>query len=571
MASNYEQIPESVIEGYDRDAFRGYDAILREIGNRRARVVTVDCYPGVDADEVLGAFRGALRPDTVILSDDIFYDGPTLDKMMRPWLTDDSVRGVMYYGTLDYFIDPEAFAAARRKLENAKGTVLVYGFAAALLTRGDVLVYADMTRWEIQLRYRKGLCNFKQDNAKEGSLKKVKRGFFVEWRLADRHKESLYGKIDYYLDTVLPGDPKMVTGRALAHAMDELTKRPFRLVPYFDAGVWGGHWMRDTFELHSDAPNFAWGFDGVPEENSLLLRFGDVLFETPAMNLTLSRPRGFLGEKTFSRFGAEFPIRFDMLDTIGGQKLSLQVHPITEYMKRKFGMSYTQDESYYILDTAPEGGGVYLGVKTGADREAMFADLRLAQTGAKPFDAEKYVNIWPAKKHDHFLIPAGTIHCSSSGTMVLEISATPYIFTFKLWDWGRVDLNGLPRPIHIDDGEQVIRMDRDTEWVRENLVSRFETVENNADYTETRTGLHAYEFIETRVFDVRTRAPLPRDGEFMMANLVEGEAAEIECGGRKMTVHYAETFIVPAGAERCVVRPVREGQTIKVLCAKVRY
>lgn len=76
----------------------------------------------------------------------------------------------------------------------------------------------------------------------------------------------------------------------------------------------------------------------------------------------------------------------------------------------------------------------------------MIDALQTAQNGGKPFPAEKFVNKIPVKKHDHVLIPAGTVHCSGADTMVLEISATPYIFTFKLWDWGRVDLDGKPRP-----------------------------------------------------------------------------------------------------------------------------
>ena len=90
------------------------------------------------------------------------------------------------------------------------------------------------------------------------------------------------------------------------------------------------------------------------------------------------------------------------------------------------------------------------------------------------FDAEKYVNKFHAKKHDHFLIPAGTIHCSSKNCMVLEISATPYIFTFKLWDWDRLVLDGLPRPIHIEDGEKNIQWNRTTSWVKDNLVNHVE-------------------------------------------------------------------------------------------------
>ena len=76
-----------------------------------------------------------------------------------------------------------------------------------------------------------------------------------------------------------------------------------------------------------------------------------------AIDLVLYQPRALLGEKVHARFGAEFPIRFDFLDTMNGANLSLQVHPLTEYIQETFGMHYTQDESYYILD-AGEGARV---------------------------------------------------------------------------------------------------------------------------------------------------------------------------------------------------------------------
>lgn len=121
-----------------------------------------------------------------------------------------------------------------------------------------------------------------------------------------------------------------------------------------------------------------------------------------------------------------------------------------------------------------------------------------------PFDAEAYVNRYPAKKHDHFLIPAGTIHCSGTDTMVLEVSATPYLFTFKLWDWGRVGLDGRPRPINVEHGSKVIQGSRDTRWVSENLVGRARYLRCGEDYDEEVTGLHELEFIETRRYTVRT-------------------------------------------------------------------
>jgi hypothetical protein len=63
-------------------------------------------------------------------------------------------------------------------------------------------------------------------------------------------------------------------------------------------------------------------------------------------------PRELLGGAVHARFGAEFPIRFDLLGTMGGGSLPLQVHPLTEYIQDRFGMHYTQDESYYLLDAA---------------------------------------------------------------------------------------------------------------------------------------------------------------------------------------------------------------------------
>ncbi|VTR54613.1 Uncharacterised protein [Serratia fonticola] len=107
--------------------------------------------------------------------------------------------------------------------------------------------------------------------------------------------------------------------------------------------------MKQQFDLDPAAANYAWCFDCVPEENSLLMRFGDVRVEIPSQDLVLLYPRPLLGERVHARFGAEFPIRFDFLDTVGGQNLSFQVHPITEYIQQHFGMHYTQDESYYIL------------------------------------------------------------------------------------------------------------------------------------------------------------------------------------------------------------------------------
>jgi mannose-6-phosphate isomerase class I len=322
--------------------------------------------------------------------------------------------------------------------------------------------------------------------------------------------------------------------------------------------------------LDRSAKNYGWCFDCVPEENSLLLGLGGTGFEIPSIDLVFHQPRELLGDAVHARFGDEFPIRFDFLDTMGGSHLSFQVHPLTEYIQQHFGMHYTQDESYYLLDAGPDAT-VYLGLREGVEPQAMIRDLEIAQAGGAPFAAEKYANQFPAKQHDHFLIPAGTVHCSGASSMVLEISATPYIFTFKMWDWGRVGLDGKPRPIHLNHGVANIQWDRTTAWVKKNLVSHVEPVASGDGWREERTGLHEREFIETRRHWFTKAVPHDTRGGVNVLNLVEGEEAIIESPDGKFepfVVHYAETFIVPAAVGRYTIRP--HGAAVGCECATMK-
>jgi mannose-6-phosphate isomerase class I len=426
--------------------------------------------------------------------------------------------------------------------------VVVYGTGASLLVENpNTLVYADLARWEIQLRFRKGMPNWQGANEKEDALRKFKRGYFFEWRMADRLKQKLYEKIDYLLDTNKKGEPKMVSGKDYRQALAEVVSQPFRLVPYFDASVWGGQWMKEKFNLDPSAENYGWAFDGVPEENSLLLRFGDTVIEIPAINAVHQFPDELLGKKVRTRFGKEFPIRFDYLDTVGGGNLSLQVHPMVEYIQEKFGMNYTQNESYYILD-AKEQSTIYLGVKEGVSKDELFADLKKAENGDFRFPDEKYINCFPVKKHDHYSIPSGTIHCGGPETVVLEISQTPYIFTFKLWDWERVGLDGIPRPVHLEHGEKNVQIDYDTKWVKENLINPTELIEETDNTIIEKTGLNELELIETRRYWFSDAVEVQTMDSVNMLNLVEGEKITVESMDGEFepfNVNYGETFIVP--------------------------
>ena len=565
---NFDKYPEKKVPGYQ--AVEGWESVRRVLCGAAGEtgVLTAEFYPGVWRQELveeLGRLGFAMFDAERCAMPDEDYQ-----RRIAEFVTDDRVFGVMNTLRLEDVYDPEKIEAMRQEIRACKGPAIVYGTGASLVMPEGTLVYFDMPRWEIQCRFQKGLANWKTDNADEEKLRKFKRGYFVEWRMADRRKKRLFETMAYVVDTVIPGCPKMVEGAGFRAGLEKLAREPFRLVPYYAPEVWGGQWMKEVCGLDRRQKNYAWAFDGVPEENSVFLRFGPVRMEFPAVDVVFYRPHPLLGERVHARFGDEFPIRFDFLDTMDGQNLSLQVHPLTEYIQNTFGMHYTQDESYYILDCG-EDAVVYLGLKEGVSPQEMLGALRHAQKTGETFDALRYVNQWPAKKHDHFLIPAGTIHCSGKNAMVLEISATPYILTFKLWDWGRVGLDGRPRPVHINHGEQVIQWDRTTRWVRENLVNRIDTVEQQEGFTEERTGLHEREFIETRRDTLERPHVFAGNGSVQMCNLVDGEGAVISSPDGRFPdycVHYAETFILPASLHSFVIRPL--GDSCTVLRAYVR-
>jgi mannose-6-phosphate isomerase class I len=572
--TNYEKRPFFRMNG---KAYAGWNAIKDELNVKistspsQRYILIVECYQGVYHDELIREFE-KLNAGLFLLTDDAFYPEDKIREMVHPDVTDDEIFGYMTRLTLNDYLDPEKVEKIRGKINKSTGLVVLYGYAASLIAeKYDCLVYADMPRWEIQLRQRRNeVNNIGIRNAEEAPSIKYKRGFFVDWRVCDRLKQQLFEKADYWLDSTIKDEPRMIAARTLLDGLTALSKTPFRLVPYFDPGPWGGQWMKKVCGLDASKPNYAWAFDCVPEENSLLFEVEGEFIEVPAINLVFYKATELLGEPVESRFGKEFPIRFDFLDTIQGGNLSLQVHPTRQYIHEHFGMSYTQDESYYLLDARPDAV-VYLGMKTGCDPQAMVEDLEKSQETGAPFDTERYVNKFPAKKHDHFLIPNGTVHCSGTNGMVLEISATPYIFTFKLYDWGRLGLDGRPRPINIAHGANVIQWNRDTQYCQKHLVNQVQRIAEGDGWWEEKTGLHPNEFIETRRHWFTKTVRHQTADSVNVLNLVEGSEAIVESPNHQFSpfvVHYAETFIVPAEVGEYTIRPY--GESEGKLCATIK-
>jgi mannose-6-phosphate isomerase class I len=248
------------------------------------------------------------------------------------------------------------------------------------------------------------------------------------------------------------------------------------------------------------------------------------------------------------RFAGQFPIRYDYLDTMQGGDLSIQVHPTTPYIRRQFGEPYHQGEMYYIVE-ARSAARVNVGLKDGIDKDAFHRAARAADKQHIPFDYREFVSSVPSSIHDLILIPPGTVHGSGEGQVVLEISATTYRYTFKIYDHLRPDLDGRMRPIHIDHAFRVIKWHCRTTWVGRHLVQKPVLVRSGPGWAEYKIGDRPEFFHVVFRLEFKNRILDRTRGRFHILTLVEGQSVRIESSkdpNRCLILRYSETAVVPA-------------------------
>src|SRR5258708_3600731 len=298
--SNYDKYPYISVCASQSECWVGWreivDRLMAGIG-RNCCVLCVECYPGASENSIRKVLEEGLRPVSVIYTPDLRKPSREVDSLLQGVLGDDPVFGRMSDITLQDFFEDGRLSSARENAANWRTGLLIEVDVGAALVCPDpeVLVYADMARWEIQGRQRRNeIPNLGPDTFDESPSLTYKRAFFVDWRAADRLKKELLPRIDFLLDTN-KAIPKLVSGDAVREGLTKAATRPFRVVPYFDPGPWGGHWMEEICDLPNDAPNHAWCFDCVPEENSLLLAFASPRRLFPAIDLTFLPPHPLRG------------------------------------------------------------------------------------------------------------------------------------------------------------------------------------------------------------------------------------------------------------------------------------
>jgi len=541
----------------------GYESLATAIAGSGARLIALDGFGGNDWTALQQGLAQQLNAHWVNTAD-YFLPEDELLKVIGPSLGgNDPLFGRLFEGGLPEFFNMENVAT------RDQGLTIVYGPGAALFGQPDLLLYVDLPKDEIQARARaKAITNLgAAAPADFGSM--YKRFFFVDWPALNRHKAALLPAIDWFVDGTDAANPIFVMGDHLRAALTEMAGSYFRVRPWFYPGPWGGQYMKRNFPgLPQEVPNYAWSFELIVPENGLVLESGEHRLECSFDLLMFQHYKEVLGQAA-ERFVYNFPIRFDYLDTIEGGNLSVQCHPRRAYIKENFGEPFTQDESYYIVTCEP-GAKVYLGFRDGLNQTQFRAELERSHREGTPIDADRYINSVEAHPHDLFLIPGGTVHGAGAGNLVLEISNTPYIYTFKMYDWVRRDLQGKLRPLNFDRAWANLDFDRQEQYVAEKLCPTPMAMRSGPGWQEVFVGTHPDLFFAVDRLEFTKPVAIETQGKCHILNLVEGEDVELLTqNGHTARFSFGETFVVPAAAGGYTLRPAH-GNLCKVVKAYVK-
>ena len=551
--------------------------IIKANIDKGLRVLAIEGYHGVDWSLLKTSLENNLSEIETewVFTSDCFEEPEEIDKRAEPFLGgDDRIFGTHFPFGAEVFFDAKKMSELRIKAAIARGRrsgklLIVLGIGSSFIEQYDQLWYIDMPKDIVQRKFKEGRLNNIGSESKKSFEEFYKRSYFFEWPAQNRLKKKLLTELDFFIDGTNEEDPTVIKGEYLQKVLDEVSESPFRVRPWFLAGPWGGKYMQGHMGLDPNEPNIAWSYELIVPENGIQVTDGENKLEFSFDTLMFYSNKKVLGTNAAKQFKDEWPIRLDYLDTVNGGNLSVQVHPRPDYIRKEFGETYTQDETYYITNCKP-GAKVYLGLTEDCDPEEFKKELYSSIEKEKQIDLDKFVNSEPANPHDLFLIPNGTVHCSGEDNLVLEISATPYIFTFKIYDYLRKDLEGNLRPINIERGFENIRFERRKDWVQKNLIAKPELINKGDDWEEyvlynkpfTFYNVHRVEFESEYLLETKDRP--------FAINLVEGERIELKTEkGNVSSLAYLESMIIPAAAGKVKFKN-NTGRRCKVVLVYVR-
>lgn len=596
-----EKTVKSIISGGNQNVVKKFVATLADRAAKEGVVVALDGYTTANwtvfinliAREccLLGLGFEAIDANAATLK-----SGKEIDAIIDPLLIWDTkidptlLYGKVYKGGYQGLMDEartEAFKKVVPASRQAGKISVVYGYGSLipeLRELYDVKVFFDLTPMKSMLRIRRGeYSNLGKE--RPGIINRtIRRCYYCDFECAVRNRHELWENNvpDWY---VLDNDPQnlqLMPFRTFSDICAQLVKYPFRAKPCYLEGVWGGSYMKKLRNLPDEMRNAAWVFDFIPMEVSVVVEAGDEKLDINYCSFVHKEGVNLMGEDCVKKFEGYFPIRFNWDDSYHSTgNMSIQCHSGGEYNVKNYNEFGRQDESYYVVVTGHDAK-TFIGFRDDADIPQFFRDIEAADTEHRPCDYMKYVSYEESKPGLQVMLPAGTIHSSGRNQVILEIgSLTIGSYTYKMYDYLRLDFDGKQRPIHTRLGEENVRQDRRYSVIHDSespeyIVQKPRLAASGEGWEEYILGENPQVYFSLRRLEFEKKCEQDTGGKlFHVLTLVDGDAVRVRSvrhPERYFDLQFMDIVCVPADMGRYVIENLgREPVMVHKTCLREGY
>ena len=596
-----EKTVKSIISGGNQNVVKKFVATLADRAAKEGVVVALDGYTTANWTVFVNLIAREcclldLEFEAIDANAATLKSGKEIDAIIDPLLIWDTkidptlLYGKVYKGGYQGLMDEartEAFKKAVPASRQAGKISVVYGYGSLipeLRELYDVKVFFDLTPMKSMLRIRRGeYSNLGKE--RPGIINRtIRRCYYCDFECAVRNRHELWENNvpDWY---VLDNDPQNLQLMPFGTFSDicaQLVKYPFRAKPCYLEGVWGGSYMKKLRNLPDEMRNAAWVFDFIPMEVSVVVEAGDEKLDINYCSFVHKEGVNLMGEDCVKKFEGYFPIRFNWDDSYHSTgNMSIQCHSGGEYNVKNYNEFGRQDESYYVVVTG-HGAKTFIGFRDDADIPQFFRDIEAADTEHKPCDYMKYVSYEESKPGLQVMLPAGTIHSSGRNQVILEIgSLTIGSYTYKMYDYLRLDFDGKQRPIHTRLGEENVRQDRRYSVIHdpespEYIVQKPRLAASGEGWEEYILGENPQVYFSLRRLEFEKKCEQDTGGKlFHVLTLVDGDAVRVRSvrhPERYFDLQFMDIVCVPADMGRYVIENLgREPVMVHKTCLREGY
>lgn len=516
--------------------------------------------------------------ESVDANAECFKSGKEIDAMIDPLLIWDKeidptlLYGKIYKGGYEGMLDEQKTLAFEEKVSTLKkgaGKVIaVYGYGTLIprfRSLYDTNCFFDLTPKTSILRIRRG--EYVNIGKKRPDIinRVIRRCYYCDFEMAVcSRRELLQNNVpDFWFLSDDPQNIQMMTYEAFADICAQLVKYPFRAKPCYIEGVWGGSYMKRHRNLPEQMRNAAWVFDFIPMEVSVVVEAGSKKLDINFCSFVCREGENLMSKDAVEKFHGYFPIRFNYDDSYHSTgNMSIQCHSGSAYNREHYGEFGRQDESYYVCVTGHDAK-TFIGFRDDADIPQFFREIEAADTKHTPCDYMKYVSYEESKPGLQVMLPAGTIHSSGRNQVILEIgSLTIGSYTYKMYDYLRLDFDGKQRPIHTRLGEENVAQNRRTSVIHDPnspdyIVQKPRVTESGDGWKELILGENQQLYFSLRRLDFEKECPQDTKGErFHVLALVDGDHVRVRSKAhpeRFYDMDYLDIVCVPADMGEYVI------------------